>query len=153
MLAPVRTQQGLVQGAPGKVDMAQFRLALENGIASVPDAPPALAAFFAEVESEPPWLDRDLVEACRAAVRGEPFLYPGAVRSLMRDFVERARRGETPPDDPLTPRERQVLGHVIAGRLNKQIAARLGRPPPPHQPLAPRARDDVSRLHQHQQGE
>ena len=49
-------------GTPGKVDMAQFRLALENGIASVPDAPPALAAFFAEVESEPPWLDRDLVE-------------------------------------------------------------------------------------------
>jgi FixJ family two-component response regulator len=26
----------------------------------------------------------------------------------------------------LTPREREVLGHVIAGRLNKQIAARLG---------------------------
>src|SRR5206468_6842749 len=40
--------------------------------------------------------DRDLVEACRATMRGEPFLYPGAVRALMRDFVERARRGETP---------------------------------------------------------
>src|SRR5262249_5731390 len=26
----------------------------------------------------------------------------------------------------LTPRERQVLGHVIAGRLNKQIAYDLG---------------------------
>jgi FixJ family two-component response regulator len=26
----------------------------------------------------------------------------------------------------LTPRERQVLGHVVAGRLNKQIAADLG---------------------------
>ena len=23
-------------------------------------------------------VDRDLVEACRAAMRGEPFLYPGA---------------------------------------------------------------------------
>ena len=26
----------------------------------------------------------------------------------------------------LTPREREVLGHVIAGRLNKQIAFDLG---------------------------
>src|SRR5262249_20227093 len=26
----------------------------------------------------------------------------------------------------LTPREREVLGHVVAGRLNKQIAATLG---------------------------
>jgi DNA-binding NarL/FixJ family response regulator len=30
--------------------------------------------------------DRDLVEACRAAVRGEPFLYPGALRALIRDY-------------------------------------------------------------------
>ena len=28
--------------------------------------------------------DRDLVEACRAAMRGEPFLYPGAVTALIR---------------------------------------------------------------------
>ena len=26
----------------------------------------------------------------------------------------------------LTPREREVLGHVVAGRLNKQIAGDLG---------------------------
>ena len=38
--------------------------------------------------------DRDLVEACRAAMRGEPFLYPGAVRALVRDYLDRARRGE-----------------------------------------------------------
>lgn len=49
-------------GAPGKVDMAQFRTALEHGIAAVPDAPPALAEFFAVVEAEPEWLDRELVE-------------------------------------------------------------------------------------------
>src|SRR3954464_15679657 len=36
--------------------------------------------------------DRDLVEAVRATMRGEPFLYPGAVPALMRDFVERPRR-------------------------------------------------------------
>src|SRR5690606_250544 len=29
--------------------------------------------------------DRDLIEACRASMRGEPFLYPGAVTALIRD--------------------------------------------------------------------
>ena len=31
--------------------------------------------------------DRDLVEACRAAIRGEPFLYPGAVTALIADYL------------------------------------------------------------------
>ena len=30
--------------------------------------------------------DRDLVEACRAAMRGERFLYPGAMTPLIRDL-------------------------------------------------------------------
>src|ERR671916_112598 len=38
-------------------------------------------------------VDRDLVEACRAAMRGEPFLYPGAVRALIREHLEHARAG------------------------------------------------------------
>ena len=38
--------------------------------------------------------DRDLVEACRAAMRGEPFLYPAAVTALIRDYLDRASRGE-----------------------------------------------------------
>lgn len=49
-------------GAPGRVEMSQLRTAMAHGIAAVPDAPPALAAFFAEVETEPEWLDRALVE-------------------------------------------------------------------------------------------
>src|ERR671921_439926 len=35
--------------------------------------------------------DRDLVEACRATMRGEPFLYPAAVNALIRDHIDRAR--------------------------------------------------------------
>ena len=69
--------------------------------------------------------DRDLVEACRATMRGEPFLYPGAVRSLMRDFVERARRGESPPDDPLTPREVEIVKLIAEARTTREIAADL----------------------------
>ena len=69
--------------------------------------------------------DRDLVEACRATMRGEPFLYPGAVRALMRDFVERARRGETPSDDPLTPREVEIVKLIAEARTTREIAADL----------------------------
>ena len=36
-------------------------------------------------------VDRDLVEACRATMRGEPFLYPDGIRALMREYLERAR--------------------------------------------------------------
>jgi DNA-binding NarL/FixJ family response regulator len=69
--------------------------------------------------------DRDLVEACRATMRGEPFLYPGAVRSLMRDFVDRARRGETPSDDPLTPRGVEIVKLIAEARTTREIAADL----------------------------
>lgn len=69
--------------------------------------------------------DRDLVEACRATMRGEPFLYPAAVRALMKDFVERARRGESAPDDPLTPRETEIVKLVAEARTTREIAAEL----------------------------
>ena len=70
--------------------------------------------------------DRDLVEACRATMRGEPFLYPGAVRSLMRDFVERARRGETlASNDPLTARELEIVKLIAEAHTNDEIAEML----------------------------
>jgi DNA-binding NarL/FixJ family response regulator len=69
--------------------------------------------------------DRDLVEACRAAMRGEPFLYPGAVTALIRDFLDRARSGRDTPDDPLTPRERQVLKLIAESFSTREIAQTL----------------------------
>ena len=66
--------------------------------------------------------DEDLVAACRAALRGEPFLYPGAVRALIRDYLERGRRGEDMPEDPLTPRELEVVKLIAEGHTTKQIA-------------------------------
>ena len=35
--------------------------------------------------------DQDLVEACRAVMRGESFLYPAALTALMRDYLDRGR--------------------------------------------------------------
>jgi DNA-binding NarL/FixJ family response regulator len=69
--------------------------------------------------------DRDLVDAVRAAMRGEPFLYPGAVRALVRDRLERARRGEDAPRDPLTPREQEVVKLIAEAHTNEEIAEAL----------------------------
>jgi DNA-binding NarL/FixJ family response regulator len=69
--------------------------------------------------------DEDLVAACRAALRGEPFLYPGAVRALIRDFLERGSRGEELPEDPLTPRELEVVKLIAEGNTTKEIASVL----------------------------
>src|SRR5215216_4804704 len=70
-------------------------------------------------------VDRDLVEACRSAMRGEPFLYPGAVRALMRDYVERARAGEVGRGDVLTPREEEIVKLVAEAHTNEEIGELL----------------------------
>ncbi|MFF9409146.1 response regulator [Streptomyces anandii] len=66
--------------------------------------------------------DRDLVAACRAAMRDEPFLYPGAVTALIRNYLDRVRHGEETPDQVLTPREEEVLKLVAEGHSSKEIA-------------------------------
>jgi DNA-binding NarL/FixJ family response regulator len=66
--------------------------------------------------------DRDLIEACRAAMRGESFLYPGAVTALIRDYLERDRRGDRMPDSILTPREEQITKLIAEGNSAKEIA-------------------------------
>jgi DNA-binding NarL/FixJ family response regulator len=69
--------------------------------------------------------DRDLVEACRAAMRGEPFLFPGAERALVREYLDRARQGKTVREDPLTLRESEILKLIAEGYTGKQIAEEL----------------------------
>jgi DNA-binding NarL/FixJ family response regulator len=70
-------------------------------------------------------VDRDLVEACRATMRGEPFLYPAAVTALIRDHLERSAHGETLPDDPLSPRESEVVKLIAEGNTSREIAETL----------------------------
>ena len=63
-----------------------------------------------------PVKDKDLLTAVRAAIQ--------------RDAVARREHAELSEIrarlDTLTPREREVLEHVVAGKLNKQIAGDLG---------------------------
>jgi DNA-binding NarL/FixJ family response regulator len=69
--------------------------------------------------------DRDLVEACRAAMRGEAFLYPGAMTSLIRDFLRQAHDNESIREDPLTPREQEVVKLIAETYSTRQIADAL----------------------------
>jgi ER-bound oxygenase mpaB/B'/Rubber oxygenase, catalytic domain len=54
---------------PDQVTMGQFKEALEFGVDSVIDAPPALLAFFDVVERVPDWVDFDLINEGAAAYR------------------------------------------------------------------------------------
>jgi two-component system response regulator NreC len=68
----------------------------------------------------------DLVEAVRAASRGEAFLYPAVARSVVQDYLDRMRSGEgTSRYDGLTEREREILVLIAEGHTNSQIADRL----------------------------
>jgi DNA-binding NarL/FixJ family response regulator len=69
--------------------------------------------------------DRDLLEACRATMRGEPFLYAGAVTALIRDYLNRASQGDELPRTVLTPREEEVLKLIAEGYSTREIASTL----------------------------
>ncbi len=68
-------------------------------------------------------VDQDLVGACRAALRGEPFLYPAAVTALIRTHLERRR--DEPEHDPLSPREQEVVKLIAEGFSGREIAELL----------------------------
>ena len=66
--------------------------------------------------------DEDIVDACRATMRGESFLYPSAVNTLVRDYID---RGENEQPDILTPRELEVLKLIAEAHTSKEIAEEL----------------------------
>ena len=68
--------------------------------------------------------DRDLVEACRATIRGEPFLYPAAVNALIRDHLERGPGANGGAED-LSPRETEIVKLIAEGYSTKDIATEL----------------------------
>jgi DNA-binding NarL/FixJ family response regulator len=65
--------------------------------------------------------DYDLIGACRAAVRGETFLYPRAVKALVREFLDSGQ-----PRDPLSARELEVVKLIAEGYTSRGIAEELG---------------------------
>ena len=61
--------------------------------------------------------DRDLVEACRAAMRGEPFLTPPTIRTLLRSYLDDpGRHART-----LSDREEEVTKLVAESHTSEEI--------------------------------
>lgn len=60
--ARLAAAQRLPATDPGRVTMAMFRTALEDGVGAVPGAPDALRSFFAHVAATPDWVDPELVD-------------------------------------------------------------------------------------------
>jgi DNA-binding NarL/FixJ family response regulator len=71
-------------------------------------------------------VDRDVVDACRATMRGEKYMYPGAMTPLIGDLLD-SSRGELPGlrEDPLTPRETEIVKLIAESYSTKQIAETL----------------------------
>jgi DNA-binding NarL/FixJ family response regulator len=66
--------------------------------------------------------DRDLVAACRAVMRGEPFIYPAALGALVRAFVEGGAGTLEGRLSPLTPREIEVVKLIAEAHSSREIA-------------------------------
>jgi DNA-binding NarL/FixJ family response regulator len=70
-----------------------------------------------------------LIEAIRAAARGESFLQPSIAAKVLAEFNRLEDRAPVKPladlVEPLSDRELEILQQVAAGDSNKEIAARL----------------------------
>ena len=66
--------------------------------------------------------DRDLIEACRAALRGETFLYPPTMRTLLQAWLDDPGSA---PANQLTPREEEVVKLVAESYTSDEIGRML----------------------------
>jgi DNA-binding NarL/FixJ family response regulator len=66
--------------------------------------------------------DTDLIDAVRTVAEGRTFLSGSAQQTLMREWLDGGRE----PEDPLTPRELEVVKLIAEAYTNRQIADTLG---------------------------
>jgi DNA-binding NarL/FixJ family response regulator len=67
-------------------------------------------------------VDQSLLDAIRAVHRGEAFLTNAVERSLIREWMSDSASG---PEEPLSPREQEVLKLIAEAHTNKSIAETL----------------------------
>jgi len=68
--------------------------------------------------------DYQLIDACRAALKGEAAVFAGGARALIRDYLSR-RTGDDERRDELSPRELEILQLIAEGHSGRQIAQQL----------------------------
>ena len=69
-------------------------------------------------------LGADLINAIRVVAQGEIFLYPTAATTIVQE-MRRLRDSATTTPESLTPREVEILTHIVEGKTNAQIAVDL----------------------------
>lgn len=69
----------------------------------------------------------ELVSAIRSVAAGDAYLSPAATKRLMSEYMNRLKSGAEPPDayDTLSEREKEILGWIVKGYSNKEIADHL----------------------------
>jgi DNA-binding NarL/FixJ family response regulator len=67
--------------------------------------------------------DTDLIDAIQAVARGEQFVSPVTERAAIKEWLDSGKVDRL--DDPLTPRELDVVKLIAEAHTNKQIAGAL----------------------------
>ncbi len=104
-------------------------LELQTALAEADDPMPVIfLTGHGDIPTSVRAMRQGAVDFLTKPVKKEP-LFEAVGRALARNVAERERRAclraLQERYDTLTPREREVLAHVIAGQLNKQIAGDL----------------------------
>ena len=93
----------------------QIPIIFVTGYGDIPMTVKAMKSGAVEFLTKP-FEDQDLLDAVQQALARD-----SATRQARADFAALRERYDT-----LTPREREVMGLVVSGMLNKQIASELG---------------------------
>lgn len=68
----------------------------------------------------------EVIEAVKAAFRGEAILHPSVAKLLIRDYLTRVEKGqESTSFDQLSKREREIVKLIAEGSTNRDIAEML----------------------------
>ena len=69
--------------------------------------------------------ESELISAINVLMRGDMYVDPAMMRDLLREAVDRPPKSSNGAEEPLTPRETEVLKYLVSGYTNRQIGEEL----------------------------